>query len=292
MVKEKEISTASTSGKGRQLGGIANSGGGLDTRRSGAVPIFDLMSIEKVPVDPEEKAYFASKVTDRLVAILERRLSRSELVLWNQWKTDADPEEKTKESESDVGRIWAKLDEILIDQAATIGWRIHLSTLALRRIQRWHDVHKNGPQLLKRFGDALVTSAKVGRGEAQHPTQSWELYGTRKLILAEMRALSNKLNAQLVTRAKLPDVSEIYVIIRNEICEFPLTYPALHPNLTSLLRYLDVRDSEEQGSLTKRLVTKQTTPAELVDGWLDHVFGTAEGKSRQKISRLGSQKRR
>jgi hypothetical protein len=250
----------------------------LTAARLGVSKYFDLRSITAVPRDPEERRAISEVLYERLYAILSGRLSPAELALLRSGEA------------SRTERLFSELDRVIGDEAASLGWRILLSDVVLARIQQWHDGETNGPQLLKKFFKILERSALVARGEARHPIDAPEYYADRQSAKQEIRALRNKVCSQLAQRHKLPRLREVYSILDKEIIEFPSAYPIVSLNRLSLMRYLRIKD-DEHTSLTKRLIAREATPTEIVDGWFDWGFNTPSGKSRQFISRLGSQKR-
>lgn len=248
---------------------------------STALALFDLMSITDVPRDWEQRKTVSAIVTGRLLDIFSGRISSADLELF-----------KSDSGNPECDRLWAAFDEIVIEQAATLGWRVYLGEHVLRRVQMWHDKEEKGPELLMRLSDAIVRSARAIRGEVRNPINSPELYWIRKAGLEEVRLLSKKLHAQLVVRQKLPALSELYAMMREEIVRLPNVYGCLYQNMRSFFRYLEIQDAEQGGyPLTKRLAMKQATPSELVNGWTDWGFTTPEGQSRKIISKLGNRKR-
>ena len=60
------------------------------------------------------------------------------------------------------------LDEFLVFQARTLGWRIMLCDVALSRFASWNFDPK-GPELFERFGTAMAYTARTLQGKAKVP---------------------------------------------------------------------------------------------------------------------------
>ena len=242
----------------------------------------DLMSFEFPTDDPHERESRSNCLNAETLRILLGRLSPTEAQLFASMRHN--PEEKRDPRME--ARIWDKYDDVLIAQAAALGWRMYESYLVLARIAKWSDSDCNGVKTLKRFNEAIERHAKVKRNIARLPFTESEWYQTRKNAIQEIKALQKKLSAQVVTRNRPPYPTTLYRTIRAEIADMPLAYRYLSSNLTSFMDYL-----ERESILTVRFATNQTTPADVVNGWFDYQGSTADGKSRQIISRIGRRKR-
>ena len=243
----------------------------------------DLMSFEFPTDDPQEKESRSVCINMETLRIFRGRLSPAEAQLFASMRHN--PEEK-RDPPKEEARIWDKYDDVLIEQAAALGWRLYESPLVLARIAKWSDFVWNGIEKLKRFNEAIERHAEVRRHMAQLPFTEPEWYQTRKNAFQEIKALQKKLSAQVAARNRLPNPATLYATIRAEIADMPLAYRYLSSNLTSFMDYL-----ERESILTVRLATNQTTPANVVNGWFDYQGSTADGKSRQVISRIGRQRR-
>jgi hypothetical protein len=238
----------------------------------------DLMSWEFPASDPQERRSRGNSLIAEMDNIFRGRLSPAEIDLWSRHDSDSvlDPQE--------TSRLWDKFGQVLIEQAESLGWRIFESSNVLQLIAHWMDKDPHGIEKLKRFFDSLVRNAKIGRGLQRHSFREQEWYQTRTNALGEVKALQRKLASQFAARNEMPNPTEACSAIRTEITATPRGYKYLTANLRSFLEYI--------GPLSPRFVTNQFTPATVVDGWFDHQGSTAAGKSRQIISRIGSQKRR
>jgi len=236
------------------------------------------MSWECPASDPQERRLRGNSLIAEMDNIFRGRLSRAEIDLWSRHDSDfaLDPQE--------TSHLWDKFDHVLIEQAESLGWRIFESSGVLQRISHWMDKDPHGIEKLKRFSNNMERNAKIGRGLQRHSFTEQEWCQTRTNALGEVKALQRKLASQFATRNEMPNPTEACSVIRTEIATTPRGYKYLTANLRSFSEYI--------GPLTPRFVTNQITPATVVDGWFDYQGSTAAGKSRQIISRIGSQKRR
>lgn len=58
---------------------------------------------------------------------------------------------------------FAKLDEQILYQAETLGWRISLSPIVTWRMSNWEIDHPDGLELLERYGKAILLAARYWR---------------------------------------------------------------------------------------------------------------------------------
>jgi hypothetical protein len=182
--------------------------------------------------------------------------------------------------------LYDKLDEVLIEQTAALGWRVCLSSLVMARIAWWSDNDAGGIEKLRKFTTALNRHAEVKRGKARLPFTEQEWPQTRKNALAEITVLQKGLSTQVAIGKQCSTATQTSDLIRAEITAKPLTYRYLSSNLLSFVDYL------EKHSLLLVFVTRQISPGTILNGWFDYQGSTADDKSRQIISRPASQKRR
>lgn len=249
---------------------------------SAAEGTFDFMSITMPSEDMEEAEQQGECVTMEIYRIVRGRFSRVEMdLLASTADQPHDPQ---------TVAFWENVDEIIIEQAAYFGWRLYMSRVVLTRIAIWTD-HGDPKDLrniekLKRFHEAINRYAKFKRGLERLPLIQPEWYQTRKNTLAEIKALRGKLAARFAMTKSNTTAEEVYAAIRTEVKGAPGAYPNIVANLTSFVDYL------KRDGCALHMVTNQITPATILDGFLDYQTGTAEGKSRQIISRIGSQQRK
>jgi hypothetical protein len=255
-----------------------------------AAGVLDFMSFTFPSNDPEERVSRSNYLSKRLLDVFKGRLSEGEALLWAKYRGDAN----TPIDAQQENLLFDKFDEVLMGEATALGWRVFESTSVLGRIAKWCDEERDGLEKIKRFNAAITLYAEVRRGISSLPFVEPEWYPTRKQAMSEIKMLRNELNQWFIgtKKRKMPGSNQLYTEIRNRISAQPLKYRYLMSNLDSLLGYLEKQDvlSETVATLTARFVTRQVTPATIINGWFDYQGGTAEGKSRQIISRLRPRK--
>jgi hypothetical protein len=244
--------------------------------------ILDFMSFESPPDDPKEREVWGCCVWSELFRIFRARLSREQIGLVQS--LNANPE--TTPLSHDEALLIDKLDEVLIEQTAALGWRMFLSRAVVARIARWSDAEPDGIDKLRRFTTALIRHAEVKRAKARLPFTEQEWPQTRKNALREIKVLQKVLSPRLAVGKPCSTATQASALIRAEIAAKRLTYSYLAANLRSFVEYL------ETASLSLVFATGQISPGTVLNGWFDHQGSTADDKSRQIISRLASKKRR
>lgn len=249
----------------------------------------DLMTFTFPTNDPREKQSRSHDLRLEMRRILMGRLSPAELSLFCEWERNPNAPITSQQE----AKLLDKFDEVLIEQVASLGWRMYECVLVLARIAAWTDSRGQGIEKLKKFSHAIVIFAQVRQGIARAPFTEPEWYLTRKDALREIKYLQGRLYAQFTTRNRPPSTTEeVYSGIRTEVAT-PGAYEYLASNLTSFLDYLLERDSRDQTvlPLSVAFAMREETPATVLDGWFDYQGNTAAGKSRQIISRARSRKR-
>ncbi len=187
--------------------------------------------------------------------------------------------------EEEYKLLTAKFEEVIIEQAVYLGWRIYQSSVVLKRIASWIDDEPDGMRKLERFNQAIIRHATVKRGTARLPFTESEWHQSRKNALEEIKALRRKLTSQFALRGQEPNLDQANSAISSEITAHPRAFQYLSENLSSLMDYLS-----KQGELSAAFVAGQVTPGVLIDGWFDYQGSTPDEKSRQFISRTRKKK--
>jgi len=267
---------------------VENEGSTCETSVSGAEIIsravagtLDLMTFASPTFDPKEKQIRSRAIWEEIRRIFLARLSPAETDLALR-EHNADPSPDLPEETE----LFDKFDEIVIQQAAALGWRMYECEMVIERIAVWMDSGEQGIKKLERFSAAAIRFAEVRQGRARAPFTEPEWHLTRRDAFREIKNLQARLYAQCAVRNRPPHTSEVYSAIRAEIDATPQAYPYLASNLTSFLDYLRKRDCPSQSvcPLSVAFVMRQETPATVLDGWFDYQGNTAAGKSRQIIS--------
>jgi hypothetical protein len=243
-----------------------------------AAKIIDFMSLEAPTNDPQERRSRGNRLIENLDKILRGRLSRAETNLWLRFHRG------NAVGSPEIDHLLNRFDDVLIEQAESLGWRMLESNIVIQRIAYWMDKDPHGIEKLKKFNESLERNAKIGRGLQRHSFREQEWFQTRKDALREVKALQRKMVSQFAAKNRIPNHTEAYSAIRAEIAASPGAYTYLTANRRSFSEYL--------GPLTPRFVTGGMTPGAVLDGWFDYQGSTAAGKSRQIICRIGSRRKR
>ena len=251
---------------------------GPSSQEQVAAKIIDFMSLEAPTNDPAERRSRGNRLIESLDKILRGRLSRAETNFWLRFsRGDA-------VGSREIDHVLNKFDDVLIEQAESLGWRMLESNMVIQRIAYWMDKDTRGIEKLEKFNESLEGNAKIGRGLQRHSFREQEWYQTRKDAFREVKALQRKMVSQFAAKNRIPNPTDAYSAIRAEVAASPSAYTYLTANLRSFSEYL--------GPLTPRFVTGGMTPGAVLDGWFDYQGSVAAGKSRQIISRIGSRRKR
>jgi hypothetical protein len=200
------------------------------------------------------------------------------------WRAILSKHERKQWSQYEQGKaqpptaILEKLDELIIHQAATFGWRLVLSPIVHSRFAQWGNAPQ-GPELFDCLGKALARSALILQGRKKPPIADPGLRLFKRDMVRELR----KVVALLVRRSsqKLgPDrlVKEFQAVV-NEGQDAPL----LKANLESWLEFLR---SNEAAWLSALSSGRRVSAAGLFDAWRAWAMGYDPETVRQKISSL------
>jgi hypothetical protein len=183
----------------------------------------------------------------------------------------------------------ATLDEIIIRQAATLGWRIGTSELVHWRMSEWELVP--GLELLKRHHRAIERAAGVVQGTKKPPLDDPTLYPFKIETVKELRVLLNEMRDAFRARRSAPPedlepvlVSHFFKTVKRR----SRSYPFLSANR---LRW-EAFFKEQPTVLRQSLAEIRLRPASLFDLWLSWCKGVDPERLRQVISHLGSSPRK
>ena len=235
--------------------------------------VFDIQMVEELPRDPVLRSQLSAVMDGNFLAQFEYGLSRSELTLWRR--------EGLKSQQ-----ITDRLDEFILGQARVLGWRLFLCDAVLRRIAHWWwQGETNGPQLLSQLGKNLSLGAKVIRGKAHLPLKDTAFYQFKRDLVSELRRLLNRLRVLGAKRNRLPGLEELGDLIQQEVMKSGQPYPRLWENLTAFLKYL-----EWDEKIVIAIGSGEGRPAQIADNFIGWSTNQDPESTRQRISRLGSQK--
>jgi hypothetical protein len=178
------------------------------------------------------------------------------------------------------------LDEIIIRQAGTLGWRIELSELVQRRLSEWGLV-ADGLELLGRYHLARERAARIHQGLEKPPLDDPELYRAKLETVKELRVLLSEMRRVYQARFCDPpgDLEPVLVgHFLKALGKRSKAFPFLAANREHWRGFL----AEQSAVLRQQLAEVRLRPASLFDSWISWCKRRDQEWTRQTISRLGS----
>jgi hypothetical protein len=217
---------------------------------------------------------------EELVKLLSRILSGKELAEFSAWRLVP-----TLEPRSMLGI----LDEVILRQAETGGWRSALSTIVQRRFSDW-DIEKDGPKLFSRLGNAYAKAARIMQGRELPPLDDPQLYLSKLKTVRELSRIQKKMLAESMPQAA-PELRNFFFAA---IVGGKRSFVALNRNLERWKAFCEQKENLPLLlSFAKRDGDRQVTPVQLFDAWMAWCKGAARGKPmdqetvRKRISAMG-----
>jgi hypothetical protein len=131
--------------------------------------------------------------------------------------------------------MWKQFDELLIQKAAVYGWSIRLSRFVEARYWQWLEEEEDGPELARRFDEAVRHRSLVRRGEIQGSIVEREWAEAKKNGVEELRRLMRQYKAEFNKRRRTPEFTETCEWYMKTIDESPKNFPFWWDNLEALL---------------------------------------------------------
>jgi hypothetical protein len=178
------------------------------------------------------------------------------------------------------------LDDIIVRQAVTLGWRIGHSGLVQWRLSEWERV-PDGLKLLRRYHLAVERAARIFQRREKPPLDDPGLYRFKVETVKELRLLLNKMrNAYQDRFCEPPDDLEPILLAHflKAVKGRSKSLPFLAANCARWRGFFEERPTE----LRLHLTGVRLCPASLFDSWLSWCKGVDNEWLRQTISRLGS----
>lgn len=238
-------------------------------------------AVEMVPSDPVVAARLVKFITLDILALFERRLTADDRAMYRPG------EEKSWSDPSRVTKIQGTLDQVIIEKAQILGWRVYLSPLVLNRMAKWSHSGDRGIQRLQQLGQAVTFAARVEHGEAKLPITAAEWREHKKRGVDELRRLFKQFHANFNHRRRAPSYQDACDWIATTIRGSPGAFPLLRVNLTSLSRFFEVA---EDPTFRRRLVLCEIRPAALFDEWVALSRNLSPETFRQSVSNLPASK--
>jgi hypothetical protein len=217
-------------------------------------------------------------VRHRVIESLKQRLSPKEYETWKSRMSlgSASPLSRVDE------QILRKFDEVLIQEAATLGWRLYCYPAAMKRVSYWCDKSKDGLAFLKRFHKAIEAGVAANLGEEKRYISDPRWYETKQKAVKELKYLLGQCREAFRARHKAPEAQEIYSWFHERIAHLSSAVPFWHQNSTALLEYLK-NDSNLCACLASGLVTRREAPS-LFDRIFAYGYNVTEAHARKRIS--------
>jgi len=245
-------------------------------RRAVTSPIPQI--IAQIPQQGQTGGKLGSNITMQLSALWLERMSaadrRTVLARQKAWLTQISP-----------GALRV-LDEIIIRQAVTLGWRIELSEWVLWRQSEWVSA-PDGLGLLRRFHRSIERAARIHQGLEKPPLDDPGIYSFKRETVKELNEVLGKMReARRVHSRHAYRDSDTDLVARflNLIKRKSRTVPNLARNWHRWKKFLSERSAELRVCLT----AARARPASLFDSWFSWCKGVDQEWVRQTISRLGS----
>jgi len=274
---------------GQERVGIAKSGGKNSLRTAASRSkkeraIADLMPqiIAQILQQGKTRDEWDRSTTYQLTAIWLDRLSPADLKIASaqgpSWLAKISPEAR---------RV---LNEIIVRQAVTLGWRIGLSGLVQWRLSEW-DLVPDGLKLLSRYHRAVERAARIFQRLEKPPLDDPNLYRFKVETVKELRVLLGEMRKTYqARRCDPPDDLEPVLVAHflKAIARRSKSLPFLSANCPRWRGFFE----EQPIVLRLQLAGVRLSPASLFDSWLSWCKGVDPEWLRQTISRLGSSLRK
>jgi len=246
----------------------------------------DFQDIDNIPFDPVERLRLEVALSQQFVLRLRERLKPADLDEWDRVKSISelgmslrDTSIISKLPAASFLRINVALDELILEQARTIGAKVFLCSNALRRILQW-EREPYGPRLYERLGQELALRVRVGHGEAKLPL-SPGLRPLRKELLGEIKMLRGVLIGKFPQRRR-PNPAELLRVAMQILEDKNEPYEQLRWNLAAFRLFI-----ESQPSSLEHLVFRgNITPVIFVDAFIAHCTNRSPEATRQAIARM------
>jgi hypothetical protein len=245
----------------------------------------DLMAVRQYPMQPAEAARIGETVRNRFDDLLKERLSSAES---DELRSLMTPHKSDPYLSLVQKQILRKLDEVLIEAATTLGWRLYCCPLAMRRISYWCDKSVDGLSLIKRFHKAIELGVSVNLGKASYPINDPQWYRTKQSAVKELKHLLALCREVFRAKNRPPEASEVCNWFKETVERLSSAMPYWRQNLAALLTYIE-HDPYLCGRIASGLVSRREAPS-IFDSVFAYGSNVTESHARKKISELRSLK--
>jgi hypothetical protein len=189
-------------------------------------------------------------------------LITKELVdIWESILSDTELDELRGQQSVSASAV-QKLDELILKQAETMGWRLGLSALVHLRFSEW-DSCPDGPALFEQYGKALAKSARRFQKLEPPPIDDPDLYRGKQETVLELRLFLRNLRNAFSRKRRQPSSDELIDYFQKTVSAEGYAFIHLKTNLNSWLQFFRA----DPISVKLLLHGKRAAPATLFDAW-------------------------
>jgi hypothetical protein len=204
----------------------------------------------------------------------------NELVkIWLSMMSSAERETFGQRGIAGLGRsAFTKLDNIILRQAETLGWRIGLSELVRFRFSEW-DLDPKSPEMHRKYGLAVARSARIMQRKELPPIQDPDQWLVKQETVEELRVLLQNMRAKFAIERKKSTPETLFSAA---VTESPGSFPHLAANLERWQKFFE----KNPHTLRPMTVGDRAKPGALYDEFMAWSTGWEPDSVRQAISRL------
>ena len=215
------------------------------------------------PASPEELGFL---ISNELTSIWESLLSKAEL--------------RSVRGQKPAPTVSDKLDALVVKQAQTMGWRLGLSQVVHQIFSEW-DFQDNGPELFKRYGEALALSALRFQKERLPPLDDPDLPFFKKETVQELRQVLRHLRKAYSEKQGRLTSDQLIKLFEVVVSREASKFCHLNTNISSWKEFF-----RSQSPIKPVVTGDRASPAALFDEWFAWSKGRDPETVRQRISEL------
>lgn len=170
------------------------------------------------------------------------------------------------------------IDERIILETETLGWRIFASTLVQARLQAW-EWQNDGIALYERLGKSLAKFGRIMRQQELPPLDP-QIRQNKQKTVNELRLASRAFRQQYTKLRKKLSQAELLNMFRQVLTDGD--FPYLTANRDSWVLFFE----QEKDTVSQALSVSRFPAASLYDQWLAWATGYKQEALRQKIATL------
>ncbi|MGC1687726.1 MAG: hypothetical protein WA734_19010 [Candidatus Acidiferrales bacterium] len=177
--------------------------------------------------------------------------------------------------------LMSKLDNIILRQAETLGWRLLISTRVLNRISLW-DAEVNGSDLFMRLGKALAKYVKIVQRKELPPVDDPDVISAQTQTVRELRYVLRGIKQEYSGRHSSPNARQLLESFVRIVSDLRENLPSLKANLLRWVWFFD----ENPSILKAHIIRTRLSPSVLFLEWYSACKGHEPETLRKKISSM------